>query len=185
MRHNQMARKRYNAAQAAARAADGSTAMDHDALPQGPPLSGPSNLPNPNSSYTNAILHSTRQTTSRVRNRVGRKNRQRIVEVVTNNTYNYYYTTKDSLVGQDLTMPPPLVENLAANPQGPALTPRVEKIAANPQGPAKIPRLMDLQLVAPRPRFDVGKYQKERLDAKLAQASRAAQPTPRCHLHQM
>jgi hypothetical protein len=178
MRHNQMARKRYNAAQAAARAADGSAAMDHDALPQGPPLSGPSNLPNPNSSYTNAILHSTRQTTSRVRNRVGRKNRQKIVEVVTNNTYNYYYTTKDSLVGQDLTMPPPLVENLAANPQGPALTPRVEKIAANPQGPAKIPRLMDLQLVAPRPRFDVGKYQKERLDAKLAQASRAAQPTP-------
>jgi hypothetical protein len=75
-----MARKRYNAAQAAARAADGSATMDHDALPQGPPLSGPSNLPNPNSSYTNAILHSTRQTTSRVRNRVGRKNRQKIVK---------------------------------------------------------------------------------------------------------
>ena len=69
MRHNQMARKRYNAAQAAARAADGSAAMDHDALPQGPPLSGPSNLPNPNSSYTNAILHSTRQTTTQVRNK--------------------------------------------------------------------------------------------------------------------
>ncbi len=93
MRHNQMARKRYNAAQAAARAADGSATMDQDALPQGPPLSGPSNLPYPNSSLTNAILHSTRQTTSRVRNRVGRKNRQKIVEVVTNNTYNYYYTT--------------------------------------------------------------------------------------------
>ncbi len=178
MRHNQMVRRRYNAAQAASRAADGSTQMDHDALPQGPPLSGPPNLPNPNSSHTSAILHSTRQTTSRVRNKVGCRNRQKIVELVTNNTYNYYYTTKDSIVGQDMTVPPPLVENLAANPKGPALSPLVEKIAANPQGPANLPRLMDLQLVTPGPRFDVGKYQKERLDAKLARASQAAQPTP-------